>query len=111
MRVAEWVKELNIDQKILFKPQWMLGTALGPELVTRFPGFPISLLMAVVRGVFPMRGALGVGDGQQPATSGGSSLYQLMSTYWHQGFPNSVTRVKGGGGGGGSFYIRNALVV
>ena len=40
-------------------------------------------------------GALNVGDGGKPVASEGSSLYQLMSTYRDQGFPNSVKR--GGG--------------
>lgn len=40
-------------------------------------------------------GALNVGDGGKPVASEGSSLYQLMSTYRDQDFPNSVK--KGGG--------------
>lgn len=37
-------------------------------------------------------GARNVGDGGKPVTSAGSSLYQLMSTYRDQGFPNNVKR-------------------
>ena len=49
-------------------------------------GFPISILV-VGRAPPPMPpphswGGPGVGDeGKQPPTSGGTSLYQLMSTY------------------------------
>ena len=35
-------------------------------------------------------GTPGVRDGEQPEASGGSSIYQLMSTYQHQDFPSSV---------------------
>ena len=47
-------------------------------------GFPISILV-VGRELPPLLGGgPGVGDeGKQPPTSGGSSLYQLMSTYRH----------------------------
>ena len=46
-------------------------------------GFPISIL--VVGGALtPFGGVHGVVDGKkQPSTSGGNSLYQLMSTYQH----------------------------
>ena len=51
-------------------------------LLTVGAGFPISILV--------VGGAPRVGDGGQLATSVGSSLYQLMSIYQHQGFPNSI---------------------
>ena len=48
-------------------------------------GFPISILVVGRAPPSPhLWGGPGVGDeGKQPPTSGGTSLYQLMSTYQH----------------------------